>query len=135
METETINPKAKLLLGAGQDLLHFETQEWLDSIDFWKDEIRFFENLLNKKKSQEESIQEYSKMLKSLDKIHADLFKDIEDDILEHEKLLSRLVKVEKGLSDADYREQYQSLTERMNTFTNNFKTFKRIVFEYAKNR
>ena len=31
------NPKAKFLLGAGLDVLHQESREWLDTISFWKD--------------------------------------------------------------------------------------------------
>jgi hypothetical protein len=134
LKAKTASPKAKLLLGAGLDILHFESQEWLDTISFWKDEIRFFENLLNKKESEDNSKQDYSKMLKNLDKIHVDFFEDIEDNILEHEKLLARLEKGEKGLADNFYREKHSQLTSRMETFTGNFKTFKKIVFEYVKN-
>lgn len=130
----TSNPKAKLLLGAGLDVLHFESQEWLDTIYFWKDEVRFFENLLKRKESLSDSEQNYADMLKSLDKIHADLFEAIEDDILEHEKLLSRLVQGEQGLADADYREKHRILTARMDAFSSDFKTFKKVVFEFVKN-
>ena len=42
MNTVTSNPKTEFSLGAGLDVLHFESREWLDTIDFWKDEIRFF---------------------------------------------------------------------------------------------
>lgn len=133
MKTKTLNLKEQLLLGAGLNVLHFESQEWLDTIDFWKDEIRFFENLLKKIEFTEDNKQDFSNMLKSLDKIHVDLFEDIEDDILEHEHLLSRLVKGEKGLADADYRIKHRSLTERMDTFTSDFKTFKKIVFDFVK--
>lgn len=133
MKTKTLNLKEKLLLGAGLDVLHFESQEWLDTIDFWKDEVRFFENLLKKIESTEGSDTDFSDMLKNLDKIHTDLYDDIADDILEHEVLLSRVLKGEKGLSDADYRDKHLSLTSRMRTFTNNFITFKKIVFDYVK--
>ncbi|TXD84456.1 hypothetical protein ESY86_05155 [Subsaximicrobium wynnwilliamsii] len=72
-------------------------------------------------------------MLKNLNKIHADLFDDLEDSILAHEKLLARIEKSEKGLSDADYRSQHQHLFLKMNTFTSDFKSFKKIVFGYVK--
>lgn len=57
MNTTISNPKEKLLLGAGLDVLHFESREWMDTIDFWKDEVRFFEDLLKKKESIDESKQ------------------------------------------------------------------------------
>lgn len=133
MNTAISNPKTELLLGAGLDVLHFESGEWLDTIAFWKDEVKFFDNLLKKKESSKNNKPEYEKMLKNLDEIHNDLFEDLEDSIVEHEKLLSRIEQAEKGLSDNDYREKHRHILLRMDTFTNDFKTFKRIVFDYAK--
>jgi hypothetical protein len=133
MDTEKLNPKAHYLLGAGLDILHFESREWLETIAFWKDEVRFFDNLLKKKEALEKNNSDYEKMLKNIDKIYRDLFEDLEDSIIEHEQLLSRIEKAEKGLSDNDYREKHRHLFSRMNTFKNDFKTFKRIIFDYVK--
>ncbi|MCK5441193.1 MAG: hypothetical protein KAJ23_04820, partial [Maribacter sp.] len=71
MNTTTSNPKAELLLGAGLDVLHQESREWQETIAFWKDETKFFANLLRKK---ETSASDYGKMLRNLDKIHENLF-------------------------------------------------------------
>ena len=133
MKTTTSNPKMQFLLGAGLDILHFESREWLDTIAFWKNEVRFFETLLKKKEASENNNPEYEKMLKNLDKIHTDLFEDIEDSIVQHEKLLSKIEQGEKGVSDTIYREKHHDIFLRMETFTREFKTFKGIVFEYAK--
>ncbi|WNH07778.1 hypothetical protein [Thalassobellus suaedae] len=131
--TANKNLKAQFLLGAGLDVLHFETKEWLETIAFWKDEVRFFDNLLKKKVSAETSKQEYAEMLKNLDKIHKDLFNDFEDDIMSHERMLSKLEQGEKGLSDGQYRDKHHHLLGRMNTFKSNFNQFKKIVFDYVK--
>lgn len=133
MNTKIANPKTALLLGAGLNVLHFESREWRDTIAFWKDEVRFFDDLLKKKEASEKKNPTYEKMLKNLDKIHTDLFEDLEDSIIEHEKLLSRVQQKEKGISDNDYREKHRHIFLRMDTFTNDFKTFKSIVFEYIK--
>lgn len=133
MKTEKSNPKIKLLLGAGLDALHFESQEWLETIAFWKDEARFFEDLLKKKESKEKSQNEYTKLLKELDKLHADLFSDMEESIMKHERLLSRIEKGEKGLSDGSYREEHAVLMERMDRFNRDFRIFKKIIFDYVK--
>ena len=130
MNTTTSNPKAELLLGAGLDVLHQESREWQETIAFWKDETKFFANLLRKK---ETSASDYGKMLRNLDKIHENLFDYLADDIVDHERLLSRLEKGEKGLSDGDYREKHRGLKERIDLFTNDFKEFKKMVFGYAK--
>ena len=134
METKDLNPKANLLLGAGLDVLHFESREWVAKIDFWKDEVKFFENLLKKKKSEDSLKQNYTSLLESLDKIHGNLFLDLEESIKEHERLLASLDKKSKGLSDSNYREKHKKLTRRLNSFENDFKTFKKIVFDHVKN-
>jgi len=134
MKTTISNPKTAFLLGAGLDVLHFESREWLDTIAFWKDETRFFADLLNKQESKDKNKQEYGNMLKTLDKIHADLFEDLAEDIVEHEKFLSRLEKSEKGISDGTYREKHHHIKNRIDTFSNDFREFKKIVFDYAKN-
>ena len=72
-------------------------------------------------------------MLQNLDKIHENLFDYLADDIIDHEQLLSRLVKGEKGLSDGQYREKHRTLKQRMDLFTKDFKEFKKMVFGYAK--
>ena len=131
MKTATSNTKAALLLlGASLDVLHQESREWLENIAFWKDETKFFANLLNK---DENKTSEYSEMLKNLDKIHENLFDYLEDDIKQHERLLSHLIKGQKGLSDMDYRDKHRSLGERMDLFTNDFREFKKMVFGYVK--
>lgn len=133
MDTESTNPKTDLLLGAGLNLLHQESGEWLDTIAFWKDETRFFADLLQKKETREGIKSEYGKMLKNLDKIHENLFDYLADDIIGHEKLLSRLQKGEKGLADAHYRDKHRILKQRMDVFTNDFREFKKMVFGYVK--
>ncbi|AUC75407.1 hypothetical protein [Olleya sp. Bg11-27] len=99
MNTKTSNPKTDYLLGAGLDVLHFESREWLDTIAFWKDEIKFFNDLLKHKEASEKNNSEYENMLKNLDKVHADLFDDLKQSVIEHEQLLSKIELAEKGLS------------------------------------
>lgn len=130
MKTKTKDPKKELLLGAGLDVLHQESREWQETIAFWKDETKFFADRLAQKMAR---VSEYGKMLKNLDEIHKNLFDYLSDDIIDHEKFLSRLDKGEKGLSDGNYREQHSKLGERMELFAQDFKDFKRMVFGYAK--
>lgn len=133
METKKLNPKENLLLGAGLDVLHFESKEWLAKVEFWKDEVQFFENLLKKNKSTDSSKQNYTDLLKSLDKIHKNFYEDLEVSIREHERLLASMEKDTKGVSDSVYREKHRKLMSRMNNFEKDFKSFKKIVFDHVK--
>lgn len=133
MKTKTINPKSQFLLGAGLDVLHFESKEWMETLAFWQDEVKFFNHLLNRQDSLDKDKRTYGEMLKKLDKIHNDFFEDIEDNVVEHEKYLSRLVKGERGISDSEYLEKHRQLKDRIETFSKDFKEFKQIVFGYMK--
>ena len=133
MTTLISNPKAQFLLGASLEVLHFESKEWLSAIAFWKDEIKFLDTLIKQKESSKKSNADFADMLKDLDTIHLNLFEDLEDSILKHELLLSQIERAEKGVSDFDYREKHRQLKTRITVFETDFKTFKRIVFNYVK--
>ena len=133
MKTTNANPKTDVLLGTGLNDLHIESKEWLETIAFWKDEIRFFANLLQKKETKEKTKSELGRILKSLDKIHMEIFDYMSEDIMRHESLLARLQKGEEGLADIDYRNQHNKVKSTMAKFENEFRGFKRLVFEYAK--
>ncbi|MFT5753586.1 MAG: hypothetical protein ACI9FW_000556 [Flavobacterium sp.] len=133
MNTEILNPKKRLLLESSLIVLHFETQEWLETIAFWKDETKFFMNLLNKKLIPDNDEKNISKVLENLDSLYSDLIKNLEIDIILHEKTLSKLEKGEKGISDKDYRIKHLQLMTRMDTFKNDFNKFKKTIFEFSK--
>jgi hypothetical protein len=133
MKTKTTNLKTELLLGAGLDVLHFESEEWLSNIAFYKYETIFFADLLEKNKPKDDAQKAFGKILKDLDKVHSELFDYLAHDITEHEKMLSYLEKGERGLSDSEYRDKHRQLEERMVSFTSNFRQFKLMVFDYVK--
>ena len=132
MVSENLNPRTTVLLGAGLEVLHFQSREWLEKIEFWKDEVQFFENLLNSR-TFDHGQHDLKALLVNLDAIHENLFEDIEENIRQHEKALSGLLKGEKGLSDADFRRKHQKLMLRMERIEKDFRSFKTIVFDYVK--
>ncbi|TFG73042.1 MAG: hypothetical protein E4H26_10300 [Flavobacteriales bacterium] len=133
MNTIKTSPKTEFLLGAGLNVLHQESREWLETVAFWKDESKFFDMLLKHKEKSEKGLHEYGKMLQNLDKINRSLYDYLMNDIIEHEKMLSRLIKGEKGLADGDYRERHLQLGERLAIFENDIWEFKKMVFGYVK--
>jgi hypothetical protein len=43
------SPKTSYLLEGSLEVLHQQTREWLSEMALWKDEIRFFRSLINKR--------------------------------------------------------------------------------------
>ena len=134
MYTLISNPKTKLLLGAGLDVLHQESTDWLEDIAFWKDEAKFFDKLLNQKYPKEENKYVYLNMLEMLRKIHGNFINQLEDNVREHESMLAKLEQNKAGQSDWDYRKKHREIKSQIETMRNEFRAFKRIIFEYVKN-
>lgn len=130
MKTKSSGSKKELIVDETLDALHQESREWLNTIAFWQDESKFFTDLLDKEQIK---TSEYGQMLQYLDKIHETLFDYLAENIVAHEKELSRLISGEKGVSDQDYRKKHATLKEQMDLFTNDFREFKKMVFGYAK--
>lgn len=134
MNTTDSNPKVQFLLSAGLDLLHQESQEWLDTISFWKDEIKFFDKLLDRSEPIEANLKVYRSMLDHLEKLHGDFLNQLYEDVIDHEKLLAKLEKKEQGLAHWDYREKHRRLNRQIHTMSEDIKAFKKVVFGYVKN-
>lgn len=130
MITLNKNPKRELLLGAGFDVLHQESKEWLEIVAFWKFEAKFFADLLEKKEAPESN---FGQVLKTLDKIHKELFDYLTKAIVAHENYLSRLVELDDETEDNTYLEEHKKLSNSMALFTQDFKEFKMMVFGFVK--
>jgi hypothetical protein len=134
MNTLISNPKKHFLLGASLDILHHESTEWLGDIAFWKDELKFFDKLLKQKNPIEDSKHVYMSMLEMLEKIHGDFINQLEEEVREHESMLAKLEQNKTGQSDWDYREKHRRIKSRIEMMTNEFRAFKKVIFNYVKN-
>ena len=130
---ETTNLKNAFLLGASLNILHQESKEWLDTVKFWKDETKFFEDLLHKKQPSDNDKVLHAQLILSLKNVSLDLLNELEDDIKGHEKLLSSLMKEGKGVSDWTYRESHSQLKQRIEKVNQDFKSFKKLIFTFVK--
>lgn len=127
------DPKTTLLLGAGLDVLHQESMEWLETTGFWKDEMKFIDKLLKRSEPLDEDLKTHKEMMESLESIHNDFLSQLSEDVIEQEKLLARLERKERGLADWDYRELHGRLQQRMDIMRKDFRLFKKVLFTYVK--
>jgi hypothetical protein len=132
---KTTNLKNVFLLGASLEILHQESREWMDIVGFWKDETKFFEDLLNKKQPSDKDKALHAQLIISLKNVSLELLNTLEDDIKDHEKLLSSLIKESKGISDWTYREKHKQLKTRIEKINKDFNTFKKLIFTYVKSK
>ena len=128
------NPKASFLLEAGLNILHQESHEWVETIAFWRDEMSFLKKLMHKIGPLEKKQLELHAILDGLTNIHHNLFDQLQEDVLEHEKFLARLEQNERGISDSDYRAKHAQIKQRFESIKNDLVMLKRLVFSFAKN-
>lgn len=114
-------------------MLHQESLEWLDIVEFWKDEVVFFKKLLGKKQPSDEDREMYANLVSTLGDISMELLNELEEDIRQHERLLAKLMKEDKGVSDGEYRESHQRLKNRIEKINSSLKAFKKQLFSFVK--
>lgn len=131
--TKKLIARTDYLLASGLEDLHRQSLEWLETVAFWKDETRFFENILTQRRQEVPEQLAYTELLGNLDRLHQMLYEYLWDEIREHERFLSRIQKGETRAADAEFREAHRRLTGKMEVFGSDFREFKKMVFGYAR--
>ena len=58
----------------------------------------------------------------------------LEEEVREHDSMLAKLEQNKAGQSDWDYREKHRRIKSRIEMMTNEFRAFKKVIFNYVKN-
>jgi hypothetical protein len=133
MKTKKLISRSDYLLPQSLEDLHRESGQWLETLAFWKDETRFFADLLEWRRKRLPEQSEYTELLANLDKLHQSLFDYLTEEIMAHERLLNEALSGKAGLADADYRDVHRKIKAKMQVFETDFREFKKMVFGYAR--
>lgn len=127
--------KSDFLLEAPLEILHEESQEWLDEVEFWKDEIAFFYALIVGKTRKSTAVLK-TKEGKSIENhlvyVSAETLNDLKLEVQTHERFLSRLMD-DVTLSEQTYRSKHKAIAKKIHDFENEFREMKKKVFQLAK--
>jgi hypothetical protein len=129
------SPKSSFLLEAPLEVLHAESQEWLEEVEFWKDEAAFFYALIIEKTKQNPSVfntKDAKEVEKHLIYVSAEKIDDLKMEVQGHERFLSRLIENPK-LDDQLYRSRHKAITEKIHAFEKEFREMKRKVFQVSE--
>lgn len=125
-------PKNEYLLDASLEDLHAQSQEWMKEIDFWNDEIAFFYKLLRKKEVKDVfPARELAEIEKTLIRINSDDMLRLRDEVLNHERLLSTLIRSTSLDEEQVYREAHRRLYRDMYKLSELIRSFKKSVFSF----
>lgn len=123
--------KNTFLLEAPLEVLHSQSLEWLEEIEFWKDEAAFFYTLIIEKTKQNPSVfktKESKDMEKHLIYVSAEKIEDLKMEVVSHERFLSRIMDDPK-LDEQLYRARHKAIATKILAFEREFKEMKRKVF------
>ncbi len=127
-------PKSEYLLDASIESLHAESKEWLRDIEFWKDEMTFFYNILNKKEVKTAfPTNELAALEKKLISIDSDKIATLRKQVQSHEQTLMRFVKTLLQDEEETYRETHRVLLNEIYTIASLIKDFKKEVFSFVQ--
>ena len=133
--TKNIQNKIEFLLEAPLEILHQESMEWLNTIDFWKDEITFLNHLLTGKTSLFPNLKnsiDGKVILNYLQNVSSDTLSDIKLNVQAHEGYLAKLLSDDK-LSQEAYRSKHKNVLQKMRNFEKELKEIKFKVFDFVK--
>lgn len=123
--------KSAFLLEAPLEILHAENMEWLEEIEFWKDESAFFYALIIEKTKQNPSAfktKESKEIEKHLIYVSAEKLDDLKMEVQEHERFLAKLMDNIKS-DEQLYRSRHRAVSEKIHAFENEFKEMKGKIF------
>lgn len=130
MKTLT-SAKNSFLLEAPLEVLHSESLEWLEEVEFWKDEAAFFYALIIEKTKQNPSVfktKEAKDVEKHLINVSSEKIDDLKIEVASHESFLSRLMDDPK-LDEQLYRARHKAIASKIHAFEQEFKKMKRKIF------
>lgn len=127
--------KSRLLLEAPLEALHQESLEWLEEIEFWKDETAFFYALIMGKTRARFPLagaREIRSLEDHLVYVSAETLDDLRQLVQAHERFLAKLMD-DVSLSEQAYRTKHRAIAKKMAAFEEEFRAMKRKVFLLAR--
>lgn len=127
--------KKTYLLEAGLEILHEQSNEWLNEIEFWREEIAFFYGIVIRKTHlavpihSKDALNLIEKELEIISRGKLDI---LQKEVEEHEKSLSMFLKDKTG-TEREYRDTHKKLAQEFENFEKKFRLVKGDIFSLMK--
>ena len=132
---QLISAKGTYLLEAPLEILHEQSLEWLQEIEFWKDEAAFFYALILRK-SKEATPLLKTKQAKDVEKhliyVSSEKLDDLKMEVESHEKFLARIMENVK-LDERLYRTRHKGISKQFQNFEVEFREMKKKIFQFVE--
>ncbi len=119
---------------ASLEELHQATLSWKSSVAFWRIEMRFFQNLIDKyfmDMVSEKNLGKTTEVVDRMSTIRDRGLRELDASVEEHEAHLAKLLDHE--LEESVYRNEHYALAEGIAKFQKSFKELKQEVFHLVE--
>jgi len=123
----------EFLLREGLMDLHKTSKQWVSEVELWKIELDFFQKLLDANANRVTTYKG-KKTIGHLQNLityyQGELLDEFAKAIRKHEKYLNRLIAGDSS-DDETYRVKHDIIDDKINSFRQNFKSYKTELFEF----
>ena len=122
--------KSEYLLNVSLESLHSESIEWLQKVDFWRDEIAFFYKFIFLREIKTDlPAPEVGKIENKLVYFKSDILDKLRDEVVAHEQILAQLFMLTPLEEEQGYRHKHRMLSEEIYGVEEQVKILKTEVF------
>ena len=123
---KTLAPvKNDYMLEAPLEILHEESLEWLQEIEFWKDEVAFFYKLMITKGKRKPPTKSLLSIQNQIIYFSSEKLDDLKLEIQTHERYLSKMIKSVRQ-DDEAYRLKHKIISNKVGDFEKMMKQMKK---------
>ena len=134
--TQLIPTSDHYLLEVSVEDLHRESRTWLSEIDFWRLELAFYQQMLEKITVKLPGAEEKIRLdhfQHLLPYFQDELLDQYEHDIREHETLLRNMVQEKAPFDEQLYREKHKKYEAQVDAFGADFKSYRKDLYAFAE--
>lgn len=127
-----MNIKARYLLEAGLEILHFEAMEWIEEAEFDIHELSVLGMLINSKnKADSVGEQKHQDLIHTIDKCLKRLGKELLPGLQAHERYLSGLLTEGTEINHPSYRGKHKAFSQKIIRLNMDIKRLKKEVYAF----
>ncbi len=122
--------KEKHMLKTNLETWYFETEDWINDCDFYKEELQFLKEIVqNKIQNTTTEGQEHKEIYRHIEKMLVRLFDEITKALKDHKKQLADAM-TRKG--NADSKVYHAEMGQKMAVLKSGITDLKRSIFKYV---
>ncbi len=127
---------SEVLADHNLESLLYNSKEWKSEVDMWKQELKFFQKLLDKNVSSFSSVEQKQKLDHFQNLIiyyDGELLDFFRQKARRHAKYLSAHVENGKDLNKEEYQEKFGTVNDQLNAFASEFRKYKKDFFQFIE--